>query len=266
MTAALPTRDPADLGIPPTPAPLRVVPPLPPSPRSDGLIPVRLSPLIATGDNLDAASETCEATETFVDQQLIVDYTGALARRTAAHIRDGVVEAIPHHHQHPAGVACLRCAVLGAAGHKTLATTLLEVMNSTNADEAWNNDPKVCTDVKMISRLRRLAISSATLEGLYGPHWAAVMLTCLRVEHADFELLAYLTRRYQPSRVLMVHTRDSLAAYHLALVCCPWITRDGRTVSAVARNAVGVRLAVAIATVAVGEAPEWLDHLPAPAL
>jgi hypothetical protein len=92
------------------------------------------------------------------------------------------------------------------------------------------------------------------------------MLTCLRAEHADFELVSHLARSYQPSRVLTVHTRDSLAAYHLAMACTPWTRHDGSTVASMARNAAAVRLAIAAASVAVGRPPSWLDHLPAPAL
>lgn len=250
----------------PTQAPLRMVPPLPTGTRNDGLIQVRMAPLVMMGEPSIDGGDTVP-TEAVVDRQLIVDYTGALARRAAGNIRDGLVVEIEHHHQHPTTVACLRCAVLDAAEQRTvLATTLLEILTRTNADEAWNNDVDACTDVKMISRLRRLAISSATMAELYGPRWGAVMLMCLRAERADFELLDYLTRRYQPSRCLQVHTRDSLAAYHLAMVCCPQISHDGRSVTSVKRNAVAVRLAVTAASVAVGENPEWLDHLPAPAL
>lgn len=249
----------------PAPTPLRVVPPLPAARRSDGLIKVRMSPLVM-GDPDSFDGNDSGLSETVVDQQLIVDYTGALARRTAVAIRDNTVEQIDNRHEHPRAVTCLRCAVLGAGEHRTLAVTLLEILARNNADEEWNNDLEKCTTIKMISRLRRLAVSSASMEEIHGTYWGAVMLMCLRIERADFELLDYLTRKYQPSRVLNVHTRESLAAYHLAMVTCPWISRDGRPIVAVRRNAVAVRLGVAAASVAMGDLPQWLDHLPVPAL
>ncbi len=240
---------------------LHVVPPV--TGRSDGLIRVRVAPLVSTHDDSPANEDA--ATETVMDMQLIVDYTRSLARRTAVSVRSCEVDFVEHMHQHPMGVSCLRCAVLGASRNLTLATTLLEILVRTNADEEWNIDSS-CTDTKIISRLRRLAISASTLEEIYGPYWAQVMLTCLRIEAADFALLRHVAPKNDESRVLTVHTRHALAAYHLAMVTCPWTGSGQAPVTSMLRGAVGVRLAVAVASVAVGKPPAWLDYLPAPAL
>lgn len=272
MTAALPDPDPVPVTPGHTPTPLQMVPPLPSAPRSDGLIRVRMVPLVPgdpSGDGDDIGRDSGDGggpTTTLVDQQLIIDYTSALARRAATHIRDGQVEMLEHPHAHPRSVACLRCAVLGASEYRTLATTLLEILDDTGATEHWNCDPAMCTDVKSISRLRRLAISAATMANLYGPSWGTVMLTCLRIEQSDFELIDYLTRHYQPSRVLRVHTRDSMAAHHLAMACCPTTSRDGSFLTAVRRNTAAVRMAVAVASVPAGPIPAWFDYLPVPSL
>lgn len=246
----------------PLPSPLSLVPS---PPASGGTIRVRTAPLVHDADGRDSSSDGGGATETVVDMQLIVDYTGALARRAAVAIRDGQVEQMDQLHDHPHNVSCLRCAVLGAARHRTLAVTLLEVMERKNAGEGWNCSDEI-SDTNLISRLRRLAISSATMEEIYGSWWGEVMLACLRAEAADFELVSYLATRYQPRWVLDVHTRYSLAAYHLAMTTCPRISRDGNTVPGIVRNAAAVRLAVALASVAEGNPPAWLEHLPAPAL
>ena len=159
-----------------------------------GMVPVRIAPLIEPGP-LALAGLTETVTETVLDMQLIIDYTLALARRTAARIQRGHVDYIEHPHQHPtSGV------------------------------------------------------------------------TCLRIEAADFRLLHHLVRQHNTSRVLTVHTRQSLSAYHLATVVCPWTSRGGGTVTPMLRGSVGIRLAVATAAVAIGEPPAWLDHLPAPVL
>ncbi|GAS95724.1 MULTISPECIES: hypothetical protein [Mycolicibacterium] len=247
-------------------------PQLPPQlspPDSDdnalGMVQVRIAPLIEPGP-LALAGLTETVTETVLDMQLIIDYTLALARRTAARIQRGHVDYIEHPHQHPtSGVTCLRCAVLGTSRDLTVANALLEILTLTNADEEWNCSSD-CTDTRIISRLRRLAVSAAVFEELYGPRWGEVMLTCLRIEAADFRLLHHLVRQHNTSRVLTVHTRQSLSAYHLATVVCPWTSRGGGTVTPMLRGSVGIRLAVATAAVAIGEPPAWLDHLPAPVL
>lgn len=252
-------------------APRLARPPLPTGHDGDygvesNLISVRVAPLIEPGPvPLELATEPEAATETVLDMQLIVDYTLALARRTAARIRAGHVDYIEHPHQHPSGVTCLRCAVLGTSRDLTIANALLEILVLTNADEEWNCSPE-CTDTRIISRLRRLAVSPAVLESLYGPHWGEVMLTCLRIEAADFRLLHHLVRQHDSSRVLTVNTRETLAAYHLATVVCPWTSHGGGSVTSMLRGSVAIRLAVATAGVAAGAPPAWLDYLPAPVL
>lgn len=254
----------ADDSTPASPRGIQVVHPPMPANRSDGMIPVRVDPLVRfTGTGF--ADDDEAPSEAFVDQELIVDYTGALARRAAGHIRDGLVSRVDNRHPHPAGVSCLRCAVLGATDHAALGVTLLEILTRTNADECWNNS-EACTDTKLVSRLRRLAISAASMEDIYGPRWGAVMLTCLRIERTEFELLDYLTRRFKSPRVLGIHTRESLAAYHLAMTSTTRKLRDGGPLTEVKRNAVSVRMAVAVGSLAAGYSPELLDHLPAPAL
>lgn len=248
-----------------TPGVQQIPLPRPVSGRSDGLIPVRVTPLVSV-DAGDSELGTEAVTETVMDMQLIVDYTNALAKRTAANVKADNITELAHVHEHPRqGAPCLRCAVLGSSRNRTMGTTLLEILARTNADEEWNHSPE-CTDVKIVSRLRRLVVSAASLEAIYGPHWGPVMLTSLRIEAADFALLHHLTQKFQHSKVLTVHTRDALAAYHLAMVTCPSTSNVRGPVTPMLRGAVGVKLAVATAMVAVGEPPAWLDHLPAPVL
>jgi hypothetical protein len=180
-------------------------------------------------------------------------------------VKAGQVDRIDQAHQHPTQATCLRCAVLSTSRDLTLASTLLELMVRSNADEEWNCSES-CTDTNVVSRLRRLAVSSSALESLYGPYWGEVMLMCLRIEASDFALLHHLVKVNKVSRVLVPHTRYSLAAHHLAQVVCPYTTRGQGTVTSMLRGSVGVRLAVTAAEVAVGRAPAWLDHLPAPVL
>lgn len=245
-------------------------PPVPvdlPSDSGQRMVSVRIAPLI--GDSSVAWEGADDGvTETVIDQQLIVDYTNALARRTAARVRAGDVDRLEHSHEHPTqGASCLRCAVLGTSRDLTLGVTLLELLSRSNApaDEEWNCS-EGCTDTRIISRLRRLAVSAELLSDVYGPHWCEVMLMCLRVEAADFRLLHHLVREHKTSRVLTVHTRFSLAAYHLATIVCPWTSHGDGEVTSMLRGSVAVRLAVTAASVASGQPPAWLDHLPAPVL
>lgn len=239
--------------------------PRPVTDRSDGLIPVRVAPLVSVDSNQpDSGAEAI--TESVMDMQLIVDYINALAKRTAANIKANNVTELAHAHEHPRqGAPCLRCSVLGSSRNVTMGTTLLEILARTNADEDWNHSLE-CTDVKIISRLRRLVVSASSLKDIYGRYWGPVMLTCLRIEAADFALLHHLTQKFQSNRVLTVNTREALAAYHLGMVTCPSTSHARGRVTPMLRGAVGVRLAVATAMVAVGEPPTWLDHLPAPVL
>ncbi|SKM34459.1 hypothetical protein [Mycobacteroides abscessus] len=239
--------------------------PRPVSGRSDGLIPVRVAPLVSH-DSEESGAAAEKVTETVMDMQLIVDYTNALAKRTAANIQADNITELAQAHEHPQqGAACLRCSILGSSRNLTLGTTLLEILARTNADEEWNHSQE-CTDTKIISRLKRLVVSAASLKDIYGPYWGPVMLTCLRIEAADFALLHHLTQKYQHSKVLTVHTREALAAYHLAMVTCPFTSTVRGTANPMLRSAVAVRLATATAMVAVGKPPAWLDHLPAPVL
>lgn len=240
--------------------------PRPVTGRSDGLIPVRVAPLVSL-DSDDSALGADAVTETVMDMQLIVDYTNALANRTAANVKADNITELGQVHEHPRqGATCLRCAVLGSSRNLTMGTTLLEILARTNADEEWNHSPE-CTDKKIVSRLRRLVVSDASLEAIYGPYWGPVMLTSLRIEAADFTLLHHLTNRFQKSRILEVRpTREALAAYHLAMVTCPFTSSVRGPVTPMLRGAVAVRLAVATAMVAVGKPPAWLDYLPAPVL
>ncbi|CPW92204.1 hypothetical protein [Mycobacteroides abscessus] len=239
--------------------------PRPVTARSDGLIPVRVTPLVARDSGeTEPASEA--VTETVMDMQLIVDYTNALARRTAANVLADNVVTVEPAHEHPRhGATCLRCAVLGSSRNVTMGTTLLEILARTNADEDWNCSPE-CTDTKIASRLRRLVVSASSLQDIYGPYWGPVMLTCLRIEAADFALLHHLTKKFQRTRLLEVNTRETLAAYHLATVTCPSTSAVRGPVTPMLRGAVAVRLAVATGMVAIGKSPSWLDHLPAPVL
>ena len=234
-----------------------------PEPTS-ALVNVRVAPLVDPDSDALFLEESAP-TETVMDMQLIVDYTSALARRTAARVKAGQVDRIDQAHQHPTAATCLRCAVLSTSRDLTLASTLLELMVRSNADEEWNCSDS-CTDTNIISRLRRLAVSSSALEDLYGPRWGEVMLMCLRIEASDFALLHHLVKVNEVSRVLVPHTRYSLAAHHLAQVVCPHTTRGQGAVTSMLRGSVAVRLAVTAGEVAVGRAPAWLDHLPAPVL
>ncbi|CPZ69797.1 Uncharacterised protein [Mycobacteroides abscessus] len=190
--------------------------PRPVSGRSDGLIPVRVAPLVSH-DSEESGAAAEKVTETVMDMQLIVDYTNALAKRTAANIQADNITELAQAHEHPQqGAACLRCSILGSSRNLTLGTTLLEILARTNADEEWNHSQE-CTDTKIISRLKRLVVSATSLKDIYGPHWGPVMLTCLRIEAADFALLHHLTQKYQHSKVLTV-TR----AKHWRRTTSPW--------------------------------------------
>lgn len=245
---------------------LRVVP-QPRMPRTDSLLSVRVAPLVRTefGEETSDVDESA-VTETVMDMQLIVDYTGALAKRTASCVKSGEVHMLEHPHRHPEEATCLRCAVIGTSHTVTLSTTLLEILARSNADEDWNSDTSICTDIKIISRLRRLAVSAEMMQDIYGPHWGQVMLMCLRAEAADFSLLQHLVRQNRAPRILTSHSRYTMAAFHLGMVTCPWSLRDGSKVTAMLRNSVAVRLAVAAASIAEGNPPAWVDHLPAPEL
>lgn len=254
-----------DLAVPAAPAAVPL-----PRPRNDGLVRVQMVPLVAesVGANDDVATPAA-----LVPQQLVVDYTAALAPRAAKAIRSGLIEHSGDLHQHPEHVACLRCAIVGSTAYRALATALLEILALRHTDEEWNNDPHACSDDQLISRLRRAAVSDSDLEEVYGPRWAAVLLTCLRAEVADLEMMDCLTQCREENLLIgeliddPVATRHALAAYQLATVCCPRESRRGDDVPVdLKRNRIARRFAVAVARVALGETTAWLDHLPSPPL
>lgn len=237
--------------------------------RNDGLVRVRVLPLVSeTGtDSEDAPLPTA-----LVPQQLIVDYLAALASRAVKAIRAGEVDQTDPHHIHPEHVVCLRCAVTGATHMQTLASAMLEIFALRNTDEDWNN-LEGTTEQQVISRLRRLAVSEADLADVYGPNWAAVLLTCLRAEVADLDMMACLTNGHDDilriSEMIEdpIATRHALAAYHLATMVSPREHNRGEIESEdMRRNRVARKFAVAVAKVAAGETIPWLDHLPSPPL
>ena len=250
----------------PVPAPAPVAPP---APRTDGLIRVRVLPLVseARADSDDAPLPTA-----LIPQRLIVDYVAALSSRAVKAIRAGEVEQTDLHHIHPEHVVCLRCAVTGATHMQSLAAAMLEIFALRNTDEEWNNLAGT-TEQQVISRLRRIAISEADLAEVYGPNWAAVLVVCLRAEVSDLDMMACLTNGHDD--ILRIGeliadplaTRHALAAYHLATMVSPREHNRGTNETEdLRRNRVARKFAVAVAKVSAGETISWLDHLPSPAL
>ena len=235
--------------------------------RSDGMVRVRVVPLVRDSDDHD--KDIASSTGALISQQLIVDYLAALAQHAVKAVRNGTVDRINDDHHHPEDVSCLRCAVHGSTHTRTLAVALLEILAASNTDEEWNNSG--VSDCQLISRLRRLAVSSADLEDLFGPHWAEVMLAGLRAEASNLEMMDCLTRG--DGDVLWISeliddpiaTRRILAAYHLGTIVCPHESRRDGSVD-LTRARIARRFAVAVAKVAAGETVSWLDHLPAPPL
>lgn len=254
-----------DLDMAPRPAPA----PSTPAPRGDGLIRVRVLPLVT---DIHTDSDDRPLPAALIPQRLIVDYIGALASRAVKAIRAGEVEQTDPHHIHPAHVVCLRCAVTGATHMQTLAAALLEIFALRSTDEEWNNLEDT-TDEQVISRLRRAAVSEADLAGLYGPNWAAVLLMCLRAEVADLDMMAYLTQGRDdilPIGEMLdapIVARHALASHHLATTISPREhSRGANETEDLRRNRVARRFGVAVAKVSTGETVPWLDHLPAPPL
>ena len=259
------------------PPALHIVPPPKIIAPTSDRIRVRVAPLVLPGET--GWEDDQPITEKAFDHQLLVDLTRSQAKRAATAVKEGMVERLPQPHQHPRNVTCLRCAVLGVAPNLTMGTVLLEVLAAGNADEEWNmsadppEDPshraewdptKACSDTRIISRLKRLALSAANLEKIYGPNWGSVMMLCMRAETADFALLHHLVQKYSAPRIMTAHTRETMASYHLAMIACPWTTRDNETVTSMLRSTVAVRLAVAATQTCMGQPPEWVDHLPPP--
>jgi hypothetical protein len=248
---------------------LETVAPIAPVRRGDGMIRVQVVPLVR--DN-DANQETLYPTAgSLISEQLIVDYIASLAQHAVKAVRNGQAALIDDDHAHPGGVACLRCAVMGSTHMRTLATALLEILASGGTDEEWNNSASA-TDVQLISRLRRLAVSSADLETLYGVNWALVIVAALRAEAASLEMMDCLTRGH--GDVLWINelmedpytARQVLAAYHLGTISCPNESWNEDSSVDLKRDRIARRFAVAMAKVAQGETISWLDHLPAPPL
>jgi hypothetical protein len=247
---------------------LETTPPVLPVRRGDGMIRVQVVPLVR--DN-DTHLETNYATAgSLISEQLIVDYIASLAQHAVKAVRNGEVDLIDDDHAHPDDVACLRCAVIGSTHMRTLAVALLEILAGGNTDEEWNNSG--VSEVQIISRLRRLAVSSADLEALYGANWAQVMVASLRAEAATLEMVDYITRGH--GDVLWINelmedpstARQVMAAYHLGTIICPKESWNEECSVELKRDRIARRLAVAMAKVAQGETIPWLDHLPAPPL
>jgi hypothetical protein len=206
-----------------------------------------------------------------ISEQLIVDYLASLAQRTVKAIRNGEVHSISDDHAHPEEMACLRCAVIGSTHLRTLAVALLEVLAIVGTDEEWNNSASA-SEVQLISRLRRMAVSSADLETLYGVNWAQVIVAALRAEAATLEMVDCLTRGH--GDVLWINelmedpgtARQVMASYHLGTIICPYESWNDESSVDLKRDRVARRFAVAMSKVAKGETVSWLDHLPAPPL
>lgn len=237
--------------------------------RGDGMIRVQVVPLIR--DN-GAHQETIYATAgSLISEQLIVDYIAALAQHAVKAVRNGEVDYIDEDHAHPEAMACLRCAVLGSTHVRTLATALLEILSSGGTDEEWNNSPSA-TEVQLISRLRRLAVSSANLEEIYGVNWAQVIVAALRAEAATLEMVDCLTRGQGDTLWIdeLMEDPDTarrvLASYHLGTIICPSESWNEESSIDLKRARIARRFAVAMAKVAQGNTISWLDHLPAPLL
>jgi transcriptional regulator CtsR len=248
---------------------LETITPVAPVRRGDGMIRVQVVPFVR---NNEAQLESTYSTAgSLISEQLIVDYIASLAQHAVKAVRNGEVDLIDDDHAHPADVACLRCAVTGSTHMRTLATALLEILASGGADEEWNNSASA-TEVQMISRLRRLAVSSADLEALYGVNWAQVIVAALRAEAATLEMVDYLTRGH--SDVLWINelmedpdtARQVMASYHLGTIVCPNESWNEESSVDLKRDRIARRFAVAMAKVAQGETVSWLDHLPAPPL
>lgn len=245
--------------------------PAPVPARRDGLLTVRVAQLPRFDGSAALAAETSEV---LFDQKLLVGYIAALARRAACAVRDGLVSRFDRHpHDHPDHVACLRCAILGGTDHQTLAVALLAILAVENTDEDWNVLPS-CTDRKIISRLRKLAVSEEKLTEIYGPNWCLVLLTALRAESADLERMAYITRDHQDTvpplsdyEAVPGAVAAALASYHLGTIAAPRDSlRNPIGTYDLARNQISKRLAAALARISAGETVDWIDLLPEPTL
>lgn len=234
----------------------------PATPASGGLLRVRTSPLVS--DHGDFTIDEGRTNVAVISSQLVLDYSKAVATRAAGMVRDYEGRYSEQPHLHPKHAPCLRCVVMEASRSSTLAATVLEIMVDSEADELWNNSRK-CNHTNMATRLRRLAISEATMERLYGPFWGDVLVMALRIENTEASLVRYLLRRFNATKTLEVTTQATLAAYHLGVISALGIQADDDE-SAIQRNAAATRLACAMGKVAVGEAPAWMDHLAEPAL
>lgn len=242
-------------------------------------------PSVSTGDRLvrvrvsapEVAGSSAIARETLTfDEQHLLDNISAVARRAAAAVGSADIPVLANTHDHPEHAACLRCLVFSVSRSQTMAAVLLDVLARANTDEEWNNDPEQSTDAQIVSRLRRLAVNEVTMAEIYGPRWALIILTCMRIADADFDMLTVLTRDRDDQllvRAIESHSvaaaRHALAAYHLAGLSCPYvITRDGEDPrQAKWRYPVTRVLGKALGDFAAwGELPEWLDSLPEPNL
>lgn len=139
--------------------------------------------------------------------------------------------------------------------------------------EDWARPHRTSTDVQLMSRLQRLPVSDAKLAEIYGPHWAEVLLFCLRAEAADLEMVRYLAHGREESLHISdliddpLTTRHALAAYQLATIACPFRSgSEQESAPGLERGRIARRLAVAMGKVAAGGMVAWLDQLPAPLL
>lgn len=235
--------------------------------RSDDLIGVRLAPL-PPYPAVSRAGADRPLSPALIPALLLVDYLAATAARAGA---DAGADAVERHSgcaEHPEHAACLRCAVFGATPMRTLAEALLDMLSVRDLDSDWNQLPST-TSGRVAGRLRKTLIDERDLETLYGPHWAQVLIACLRVESADLLQLEQLSAgggdRLLIGRIIgdPAATRAALAAYHLACRVCP---QAGDPAERARHNPTARRVAVAVAYLALGHPISWLDQLPAPAL
>lgn len=244
---------------------------IPSIPAGGGTLRVRISPLVSDAASGEMWADTDAVVEPrAVDMQQVLVSLRAVATRAAALVRDRHIVTIKQPHLHPANAPCLRCVVSSASRNATLAATLLEILNLTDATEEWNMS-RDCNWNNTATQLRRLAISDATLVNIYGLYWSEIMICALRIENTDFSMIRHLIDKFQAPKDMEIdvdaaNTRHRLAAYHLGTIALPKRYRDGEEISPMQRNQVLQAVGSALGNVAVGRAPYWTDHLCEPVL
>lgn len=241
------------------------IPLCPVAPVNGSMLRVRTSPLVKDHSCGSFVIDDGAERVSVISSQLVLDYTKAVAIRAAGMVRDYHGRYTDQPHLHPQFTPCLRCVVMEASRSRTLAATVLEAMVESGADEVWNNTA-ACNRTNTESRLRRLAISEATMERLYGPFWGDVLVMALRIENSDPALVRHLINRFKPGKTLTPTTQATLAAYHVGVIATLGSEYSDDEDSVIQRNAAATKLACAMGKVAIGEAPEWMDHLAEPAL